>query len=91
MMIETAAKCDGTITGEEREAIKTLLEGRREEAKPEEVLSVAEVARRFHKHPKTIHLYCKQGVLRKVTIGKQSRASGILASSVEALLKGGAA
>ena len=92
MMIQTAAKCDATMTADEREAVKTLLEGRRAEADPiGELLPVAEVARRLHKTPKTIHLYCKQGFLRKVQIGENSRCSGIPAAEVARLLKGGAA
>ena len=91
MMIQTAIKCDATMTADEREAAKTLLEGRRADAEAERVIPVAEVARMLHKTPKTIHLYCKQRLLKKVTFGKQSRASGVLASSLAALLKGGAA
>ncbi len=91
MMISTAAKCDATMTADEREAVKTLLEGRRAGADAEELLPVAEVARRLHKTPKTIHLYCKQGLLKKAAVGKQSRAIGVLASSLEALISGGAA
>ncbi len=91
LIIETAAKCDTTMTADEREAVKTLLEGRRDDAEAEQILPVTEVARRLHKTPKTIHLWCAQGYLRKVTVGGNSRASGVLASSVEALMKGGAA
>ena len=90
LLIETAFKCDGTITADERRAIDALLAGRKDEP-GEELLPIPEVARRLHKTPKTIHLYCKQGILRKVSIGNNSRASGVLASSVAALLKGGAA
>lgn len=91
MMIQTAAKCDTTMTADERRAVEALLEGRRADAEADQILPVAEVARRLHKTPKTIHLWCAQGYLRKVTVGGNSRASGVLASSVEALLKGGAA
>ena len=91
MMIQTAAKCDATMTADEREAVKTLLEGPRAEPEAEELLPVAEVARRLHKTSKTVHLYCKQGILRKVRAGGNSRASGVLASSLAAFLKGGVA
>ena len=87
MMISTAVKCDKTITADERRAVEALLEGRRDE----QVLPVTEVARRLHKTPKTIHLYCQQGLLKKAAVGKQSRAIGVLASSLEALISGGAA
>lgn len=90
MMIRTAANCDATITDAERGAIDALLEGGAE-PKPERVIPVAEVARIFGKTRQTIDLWTRQGYLRKVTVGKNSRASGVLASSVEALLKGGAA
>jgi len=91
MMIRTAAKCDITMTAEEREAVRALIEGRRDAPDIGELLPVAEVARRLHKTPKTIHLYCKQGFLRKVQIGENSRCSGIPAAEVARLLKGGAA
>ncbi len=91
MMITTAVKCDKTITADELKAVAALLEGRRDEPEAERVIPVAEVARRLHKTPKTIHLYCKQGLLKKATFGNQSRASGVLASSLAELLKGGAA
>ncbi len=94
MMIQTAAKCDATMTADERRAVAALLEGRRAGAEADpigELLPVAEVARRLHKTPKTIHLYCKQGFLRKVQIGGNSRCSGIPAAEVARLLKGGAA
>lgn len=91
MMIQTAAKCDTTMTAEEREAVKALLEGRRDAPDVGELLPVAEVARRLHKTTKTVHLYCRQGYLHKVQIGANSRASGIPAAEVAALLKGGAA
>ncbi len=91
MMISTAVKCDKTITADERRAVEALLEGRRDEPEAEQVIPVTEVARRLHKTPKTIHLYCKQGLLKKAAVGKQSRAIGVLASSLEALISGGAA
>lgn len=88
MMIQTAAKCDATMTADERRAVEALLEGRRADAEAEQIIPVAEVARRLHKTPKTVHLYCKQGLLKKATFGNQSRASGVLASSLAALLAG---
>ncbi len=87
----TAAKFDGSMTDAEKAAIDALLDGRGNVAEAEELLPVAEVARRLHKTPKTVHLYCKQGILRKVRAGGNSRASGVLASSLAAFLKGGAA
>ena len=80
---------EGTVA----EIVELLHGGPAEPPRPEseeELLPVPEVARRLHKTPKTVHLYCKQGLLKKATFGNQSRASGILASSVDALLKGGA-
>ena len=94
-LLQVAFDGDGTFTDEEREAFAVLMAGgRREGAKADpigELLPVAEVARRLHKTPKTIHLYCKQGILHKVTVGANSRASGIPAAEVARLLKIGAA
>ena len=81
---------EGTVA----DIVELLNGGPAEPTRPEseeELLPVTEVARKLHKTPKTVHLYCKQGILRKVTVGGNSRASGVLASSVAALLKGGVA
>ena len=88
-IIESAIGLDGTMAEADKAAILASLDGGR--ADGDEVLPVAEVARRLHKTPKTIHLYARQGFLRKATFGKQSRASGILASSLARLLEGAAA
>jgi len=89
-MIRLAIENDGTITDAAKAALLACIDGNGER-QTEEVLPIPEVARRLHKTVKTIHDYCRQGVLRKVVVGKQKRSSGILASSVDALLKGGAA
>jgi len=81
---------EGTVA----EIVELLHGGSAEPSRPEseeELLPVPEVARRLHRTPKTIHVWCQQGILRKVTVGGNSRASGVLASSVAALLKGGVA
>lgn len=88
-IIESAISLDGTMAEAEKAAILASLDGGRGDG--DEVLPVAEVARRLHRTPKTVHLLARQNLLKKVTFGKQSRASGILASSLAALLKGGAA
>lgn len=87
-VIASLVQCDSSMTNEEREAAEALLKGYNRP--DDEVIPIPEVAKMFHKHPKTIHYWCRHGTLRKVTVGKQSRASGILKSSVDALLKGGA-
>ena len=87
-IIESAIGLDGTMAEADKAAILASLDGGR--ADGDEVLPVAEVARRLHKTPKTVHLYARQGLLKKAVFGKQSRASGILASSLAALMKDGA-
>ncbi len=87
----TAAKFDGSMTDAEKAAIDALLDGRGNAAEAEELLPVAEVARRLHRTKKTIHVWCAQGYLHKVTVGGNSRASGIPAAEVARLMKGGAA
>ena len=89
-MIGLAVENDASMDAAEKAALLARIDGGGVDEGGEPLLTVAEVARRLHKHPKTIHLYCRMGLLKKVTFGKQSRASGILKSSVDALLKGGA-
>ncbi len=87
-MIELAITNDATMKEEERAEIRTAINGR---SGGEEVITVGEAAKMLHKSRKTIHLYSQRGWLKKVTFGTNSRASGILASSLAALMKGGAA
>lgn len=88
-MICLAIENDASMDAAEKAAFLAMIDTKPEE-KREQLLTVAEVARRLHKTPKTVHLYCRMGLLEKVTFGKQSRASGIRASSLEKLLKNGA-
>lgn len=86
-IIEAAVNVDPTMTEAEKADILKRLKTPEEDADKDKVLSVAEVARRTGKTPKTVHYWCRQGYLQKVTIGKNSRASGILESSLAQWLK----
>ena len=85
-----ALAADKAINGELADAVLSMLRG--EPARPEpttggdEVLPVAEVARRLHKTAKTVHLLARRGAFQKVAFPGQTRASGILRSSVEKYL-----
>lgn len=90
--IITLVKGDPKATAEgKRRIIDALTSPHADEPKPERVLTVGEVAARIGKTRKTVHLYCKMGLLKKAKFGAQSRASGILASSLDALLSGATA
>ena len=82
VIIEAAIKADAGMTEAEKADILNRLKRPEQDGNAEEVLSVKEVARRLHKTPKTVHEWCRQGYLKKVTIGKNSRASGVLESSL---------
>lgn len=88
-------KADPSIDAATAKEVVELLKGVTDEPPTpkteDELIPVPEVARRIHRTPKTVHLWCKQGILRKVRAGGNSRASGVLASSLAALLKGGVA
>ncbi len=86
-LIELAIENDASMDAAEKAAFLAMIDAKPQE-KPERLMTIPEVAKLFGKTPKTIHYWCRHGILRKVTVGKQSRASGILASSVDALLKG---
>ena len=81
VIIEAAIKADAGMTEAEKADLLKRLKTE-EDADKDKVLSVAEVARRIRRTRKTVHLWCRQGYLQKVTIGKNSRASGILESSL---------
>jgi predicted DNA-binding transcriptional regulator AlpA len=82
-IIEAAIKCDSTMTEAEKAVFLNHLKTPAEDGDADKMLTVQEVARRLHKSQKTVHEWCKQGYLKKVTIGKNSRASGVLVSSLE--------
>lgn len=82
VIIEAAIKADAGMTEAEKADILKRLKTPEEDGNTGKVLTVAEVARRTGKTPKTVHYWCRQGYLQKVTIGKNSRASGILESSL---------
>lgn len=89
-IVSAALAADKAINGELADAVLSMLRG--EPARPEpttggdEVLPVAEVARRLHKTAKTVHLLARRGAFQKVAFPGQTRASGILRSSVEKYL-----
>lgn len=87
--IITLVKGDPKATAEgKRRIIKALTSPSPGEPKQEKVLGVREVAERLHKTCKTVHDYCRIGLLQKVQFPGKSRASGILASSLDALISG---
>lgn len=80
---------DPTASREAKREMLALLEarpGNADEPKPEKIIGIREAASRLSKTPKTVHLYCKMGLLQKAKFGAQSRASGIFESSLENLL-----
>ncbi len=84
---------DDTITDEQAaQALRVLRgEGAASQTSLEPVLTRREVAKLLKKSPQMIDVYAARGLLKKVTFGSSSRASGITAASVRALLEGATA
>lgn len=86
-MLEMMFNSDPTITEEQKRRVLAVLRG--DEAREDHLLSRQQVGIMLNKSPQMVDYYCNKGLLRKVTFGESSRASGILASSVSALLHAG--
>lgn len=98
-VFEAAASADPSITSKQIKAALAVLA----DADPaqyrepiDRLLSRKEAAAILSLSPKSIDVYCRRGVLQRVKLGTSSRASGILESSVRAVmesatLKGGIA
>jgi len=54
---------------------------------PSQVLTRAEVARRFSRSIRFVDYLAKQGVLRRITMPGRSRAVGFLAQEVDAVMR----
>lgn len=85
--ITALLKADPEIDAATAQDVLVLLRGE-EPARPEPttggdaLLTVGEVARRIGKCRKTVHYLAARGVFKKVAFPGQTRASGILSSSV---------
>ncbi len=87
-------KADNSITDEQAARALRILRGEEtaaSEAGLEPVLTRREVAKLLKKTPQMIDYYAAHGLLKKVTFGSSSRASGITTASVRALLQGATA
>ena len=91
LAIKALVTNDPRATAEGKRRILNALASSPDEPKVEEVLTIPEVAERLHKTKRAVHIYCRMGLLKKVQFPGQSRASGILASSLDALLSGATA
>ena len=89
-LILTVFEIDPSITEEQKSRVLAILRG--EEAKPtpelRPLLSRSQVAELLNKSPQAVDYYVRKGLLKKVTFGDSSRASGITEASVRALLEG---
>ena len=84
-------KADPSITDEQTEQALRILRGDETaaaQADLEPILTRHEVAKLLKKTPQMIDYYAAHGLLKKITFGSSSRASGITAASVRALLQG---
>ncbi len=61
------------------------------EAKPDQIMTRAEVAQRFNRTPRTVDQWAARNLLRKVKLPGSSRAVGFRRSDVEGLLSGSGA
>jgi len=67
-----------------------LTEGTRAPAPCERMVSFEEAAERLNRTPATVHTLARRGILHKVVLPGFQRASGVLASDLENLLKSSA-
>ena len=87
-------KADNSITDEQAARALRVLRGEEtaaSEAGLEPVLTRREVAKLIKKTPQMVDWYAAHGLLKKVTFGSSSRASGITMASVRAMLQGATA
>lgn len=82
---------DPTIDAEGRKALLAALEnaatGKITDAPPR-IISRGQVAERVGRTPRTVDLWVRQKLIRKIRLPGQSRAVGFLAAEVDALLCG---
>ena len=74
-------KSDGTATQEERDAIAAIIDGDGVTAMPR-LLTRKQVAELINRTPRMVDYFGKMGFIRRITLGKNGRASGYDAESV---------
>ena len=91
--VRAVLKADPTVSPEQRTRILTAVRQSDEPPtpavstpEPGQVLTRAEVARRFSRSIRFVDYLAKQGVLRRITMPGRSRAVGFLSHDVAALM-----
>ena len=90
--IEAVASADPSLSSKQIKAALAILAdaGPTLDREPlDRILSRSEVATILGLSEKSIDFYARKGVLHRIYIGASSRASGILESSVRAVMEGG--
>lgn len=86
--IKAVAATDTTMTDAERATLAALLQGGDGRDSIQGLMTRREVAALVRKTPQMVDQYARRGLIRRVTLGNSSRASGFDAESVRAFLAG---
>ena len=88
-MLRACLQADPSIINSEREKLLTLLERHGEEpATPPRLLRRVEVAQRLSISTRAVDRLCREGTLSKCLLPGRQRSTGVLESTVNALIRG---